>query len=182
MNPLTKVSEVSLKFTNQSLNTPIPSDDERKVKQIAENIFGSINPDKPLYDVNAFLGDVLSKRVNDYIVVGVAEQGIENRSFCYYAVKGPLALFVQLKWSLEDTGRQRGRITNTLAAIKVIFEDLDKVREKVPQNKRLLVVLSDFRGSGCQWITGQPGKIDENNWKAERPLLQALNALELVGK
>jgi len=148
---------------------PIPSPYENKIKLVAKSVFGSANPEKLLYNLDDFLNEVVSKPVKDYVVMGIAEKGEDT--VCYYAVKGPLALFVQLPLS------QKGRINNAFAAIKPIFDALEKNQGKIEKDKRLLVVFSHYRGSGCQWITGHPGEIDDKKWDPNRPLLQALNAL-----
>lgn len=186
MNPANNAA-LDAYFKAQVLDVPfIPNGYERRIKKVEENVFGSIASDKPLYDLNAFLGELLTKPVQDYVLTGLAEQGVNGRAICYYAVQGPLALFIQLPFAQAMGGNlaeERKRINNAFQAARDLFAQYEKNSDKIAPGKRMLVVMSDFRGSGCQWIDGQPGKIDEEKWLKEwPPLFQARVELSKLAK
>lgn len=163
-------------FESVQLEMPfIHQEEKRKIIHITDagEVFGSKTPLKNLYDINTFVGEVLSKPISDYVVMGLAGHGVKSRAIHYYAVKEHLALFVQI-----NEQESRDAIDGTFHAIQYIFEALEAKNKALPEGKRLLIIQSDFYASGYGWIQGQPGKIDETTWKTEDPLLNALSELD----
>jgi len=175
---ITKAQEY---FQKEKLDLPfIPPDEKQKIVEFQGDVFGSKPNSQSLYDIQAFVNEVLSKPVEDYVMLGFAGHGVESRGIHYYASKGNLALFIQLKYggAFDDEEATRDRINGIFHMIGYLFESIESAKKAklIPKDKRLLIVESDFYGKGWGWIDGCPGEVDKSQWHTEAPrLLDALN-------
>lgn len=175
MNPL--ISCMSF-FKEQKLETPfIPEKEKPQITCIQEGVYGSKTPTQSLYDLTAFVQEVVTKPCKDYILLGLAGHGVKSRAIHYYVVKGPIAVFIQLKYGNEQETRERidGILYGVERMLKSVVED-----KKLPEGKRLLVIQSDFNASGWGWVIGQPKEIDRSTWHTEGSILQG--AIEEIRK
>jgi len=169
-------------FDAEHLELPfIHSSEKPKIKTIQASIFGSKNDPMNPYDLEAYIKETVSAPVEDYVIFGFAGHGVNSRGMHYYAVKGNLALFIQLAYggvAIRDENEARNRINAIFHLIPMFFEAIEEANknELIQKDRRLLVVESDFYGKGWGWIDGYPGKIDEKEWHTEDPtLISALN-------
>lgn len=163
----------------------IPDDEKANMTAVegSDTAFGTRKTlDQSLYDINAFVQEAISKPTKDYVLVGQDGHGVNSHAMHYYVVKGHIALFIQLK---DDSASY---VDGNLKAVDYIFKLMAEVEKKnpLPTDKRLVVVQSDFYGSGWGWVTGQADKIDEKEWHAKQAnrsiLLDALSELTKMKK
>jgi hypothetical protein len=169
-------------FKEEHLDFPYVSQEETsRIKPIQDNVFGSKLDPKPLYDISAYVQEFLSQPVEDYVMLGFAGHGACSRGIHYYAVKGNIAVFIQLSYdsaAIVDLESARERIEGIFQSLGYLFDSVNTAKEKglIPEQKRLLIVESDFYGSGWGWIDGRPGEIDKAKWHTDKPVL--LSALQ----
>lgn len=171
-------------FNKENLQLPyIPLKERKNIKELVPDLFGTRSIDTSPYDIEAFIGEFLSKEVKNYILFGFAGYGVNSIGVHYYTVQDSFALFVQLRHGglFLDEEIAKERINGSLSLIIAhLFEVADAAKESgfPPEGRKLLIVESDFYGSGWGWIEGCPGKIDPINWHTEEPVfLHAVNSL-----
>ncbi len=166
----------------------IPKEEQATLSQIQEGIFGTKEPQQSLYNIEAFIKEVLSRPTADYVLLGISGYGVDSIAMHYYAVKGPLALFIQLNYgeaAAESKIALRNRIDGIFAAVEILFDALNTLEEKIklPPDRRLLIVQSDFYGKGWGWVNGYPTKVEKSHWHEETEESTALfSALEEILK
>jgi hypothetical protein len=168
-------------FQKERLAFPEISEEQKsKIKILDESVFGTKSNPHSLYDITAYVQEFLSQPINDYVMLGYGGHGVGSRGIHYYAVKGQLALFIQLSYdsaALVDFEAARERVDGILEGIGYLFESVNTAAKEglFPENKKLLIIQSDFFGNGWGWIEGHPQQIDEKKWNTEEPVI--LNAL-----
>lgn len=168
-------------FKEQNLTLPAVAQEERaKITRFQKGVFGTKANPGSLYDLNAYVQELLTKKVDDYVMFGFAGHGANSQGIHYYAVQGNLALFIQLSAggaATEDNEAVRAKINGIFSQISLFLDSMKVLRDgrALDPERRLLVIESDFYGSGWEWVDGQPGKIDESQWHTEDPFLEALN-------
>ncbi|MCC5832355.1 MAG: hypothetical protein JJU12_04855 [Chlamydiales bacterium] len=171
-------------FNEEHLTLPfIPQEDKSKIERFQEAVFGTKLDPHPLYDIEAYVREFLSRPVEDYVMLGFGGHGVSSRGIHYYAVKGNLALFIQLSYNSAatvDLEEARDRIEGIFQAIGYLFDAIKTAKEKgkISAERRLLVVESDFYGRGWGWIEDRPGEIDASKWHQNEPVL--LSALQEI--
>lgn len=180
MNPLSApISDGMIKaqeyFREEKIDLPhIPPDEKAKIVAYQKGVYGSKIEPQSVYDIEAYVNEVLTKPTADFVIFGLAGHGVKSRGMHYYAVKENIALFIQLGYggsSMDEAARDR--INGIFHAIGYLFEAVEEAKNAglLPQERRLLVVESDFYGQGWQWIDGLPGKIDPAEWKTDQPVI-----------
>lgn len=183
MNPeKIKVEEF---FKECKLAVPfVPEEFLEKIKEQEHGVFGTRSDNTNLYDLEAFVGEVITKPVNDYIMFGISGHGVASWGMHYYIVKGNLALFLQLGYGglSMDEKYENDRVNDYLGSLQLLFETIEEAQKNnlIEKNKRLLIVESDFMGSGWAWIQNQPGELTQDIWHSEGPII--LNAMMSVPK
>lgn len=168
-------------FEEQKLTFPAVAQEEKsKITRFQAGMFGTKANPGSLYDINSYVQEVLSKKVDDYVMFGFAGHGTNSQGMHYYAVRGNLALFIQLSaggGATEDNEAVRSRINGIFSQISLFLDSMKTLQDgkAIDPERKLLVIESDFYGSGWEWVDGQPGKIDESQWHTEDPFLEALN-------
>ena len=164
MNPI-GMEQCAKFFERAALPVPfIPPEEQPKIMAIEspDTVFGTRKEPASLYDINAFVTEVLSKPTADYVLVGTGGHGVGSQALHYYAVKGQLAIFIQLDSRLDPE-----KIKATFVAIKRFYDAISNIA--IPQNRRFLFVESQYYGSGYGWVEGQPGKVDQRTWHPKQP-------------
>ena len=180
MNPLhgglqPQVSEGMMKaqeyFKKEALDLPhIPLEERPKIVAYQEGVYGSKIDPRNVYDIEAYVKEVLSKPTDDFVIFGLAGHGVKSRGMHYYAVKKNIALFIQLGYggsSIDEATRDR--INGILHSVGYLFDKIELAKKDnlIPEDRRLLVVESDFYGHGWQWVDGQPGEVDPKTWQSQ---------------
>lgn len=183
MNPLQSCQQF---FDAAHIKMPfIPADEKANITAVegSDTVFGTRKTlDQSLYDITAFVKEAISTPTKDYVLLGTDGHGVSSHAMHYYAVKGHIALFIQLKDA--DTSYVDGN----LKAIDYLFKLMSEVEHKhpLPEGKRLVVVQSDFYGSGWGWVSGKTEEIDEKEWHAKQAnrtvLFDALSELAKMKK
>ncbi len=170
-------------FKGEHLDIPyIPVQAKNNMKTIQPNVFGTRKDTPSLYDLDAFVREVLTKKVDDYVMLGFAGHGVSSRFMHYYTVTNHLAIFFQLSCGNIDRDKKaiRERIDGVFHSAELLFESMDEVdQEKLAEKgDRLLIVESDINGHGWGWVKGTPGKLEKNTWyESKMPYIEAMNAI-----
>lgn len=164
-------------FTSQGLNVPyIPLKSTLKMQE--ESVFGTIEPPSSLYDIEYYINDYLTNHSKDYVLCGISGYGSESVAMHYLAVKGPIGLFIQLNYGsgAHESGQAlRDRINGIFGAIEMLFEALENSPHV--SKKRLLIVESDFYGSGWGWVDGADKLIWHEETEGATALFSALEEI-----
>ena len=161
----------------------IPMAYQKRIRVIQPDLFGTRSCPFPLYDIEAYVKEALTKPQDAYLLLGYDGHGVASRGIHYYLVTDELALFVQRIYGsvVDDEEFDRSEINTAFLIIKRLFESIQEVKKKhvLGEGRRLFVVDSDFYGKGWGWIDGYPGKIEESSWHPERSVLPViLNEVE----
>ncbi|HEV8051538.1 MAG TPA: hypothetical protein VGP47_03520 [Parachlamydiaceae bacterium] len=182
MNPIQNTQKLPLAlakaqeyFKQEEINFPyISESDKSKLLSISQDIFGTYpQPPAPLYDLERYVKEALSNP-REYVLFGNDGHGFESRGMHYYAVKKHVAIFVQVSAGVsQDPNLVHEKINAIFHGIALILESIEDAEKQnlIPDGQRLLIVNSDFYGNGWEWITGNPGEIDQAEWKTESPVL-----------
>lgn len=174
-------------YKENGLEVPyIPEGLMNQISEIQPEVFGSKESDHSLYDINHFLGEVLSKKVDNYVLFGAGGYGTNTHAMHYYAVNKHLALFMQLA-DVDVYGDEKAlkaRNASLSYIVEPFFTAIGAAAQKglIPAGERLLVVYSDFYGKGWCWIKEGQGKIDPATWHADENILMALAAIPSEAK
>ncbi len=176
------MSEARQYFEEQQLDFPfIPSDRQAEIKCLQSDVYATIETDDSPYDLPAFLNKALSEKVNDYFLFGFAGHGVSSRVMHYYAVSDHLVLLFQKGFGngQKNTTKERDEINGVFHSAKIFFEAMKEAvdKGKIPEGRRLVVIVSDIKGSGWGWVDGTPGKIPESDWHVTKDFLQALDTI-----
>lgn len=150
--------------------------------EIQEGLFSTRKelPCSP-YDLEAYVAEFLTHPMPPYVLIGFAGHGISSRAIHYYSISEHLAIFAQLSYgnAFSDESFLRDRIDAIFHGLDLLSTAARKCQDKhlLPKERRLLLVESDFYGSGWGWIDGHPHTIDPDKWHTEDPLLDALLAM-----
>lgn len=154
----------------------IPSDELSNIKEVedSQRVVGTREIPQSLYDIEAFASELFSQQqVKDYVLLGRGGVGVQP-PIHYYAVKGRLAVFVQL------ASKDPSYLAGHLKGIEYLFKRMADVEQTLPPNTRLVVVQSDIQTDSNRWgwlTTGQQ-KVE---WHQKQPqkavMLDALLAL-----
>lgn len=171
-------------FKSQHLELPfIPSGMRNKLMQLQLDLFGT-RETETIYDVNYFIAELLTGDVNNYVLFGFGGHGISSRAMHYYAVNEHLAVFYQLDFGnvFRDEEASADRVLGMFYTIPLIFNEIEKSSSAglIPEGQRLLIVQSDFYGSGWGWIEGRQEKINEKAWHAYENVLFALASIPKI--
>jgi len=162
-------------FEGAALPVPfIPGEQQRNIVATGR-VFSTRKESASIYGIEDCVRELLSQPTEDYVLLGAGGHGIASQGLHYYAVKGPLALFIQLDAQLDPE-----KIKQTFIAIEKFYTALEKIA--VPPNRRFVFVESQYREelNGYGWIDGQPGKFDKK-WHTTQPNLLYMDAfLELA--
>jgi hypothetical protein len=166
------LTEARRYFQDEKLQMPfVPTNEQPKIKKLQSGLFSSRNGITEVYDANVYIKEVLSEKVANYVLFGFAGHGVNSRAIHYYAVNEHLAIFIQLGYGNinEDTKAVHDRIDGLLHSIQFFFMSMDEAAKAdlINEGKRLLVVESDFAGSGWGWIEGTPGEIKQATWHSD---------------
>jgi hypothetical protein len=168
-------------FKDKKLDVPfILKKEKGKIDEVQPEVFGTRDCPTTIYDLNSFLEEVLSSKVEDYVLFGAGGHGVSSRAIHYYAVYQHLALFIQLGDGIyKDESEKRDRINGTFYAIEYLYDAIAAADKNglIPDGQRLLVIDSDFYGRGWEWIHENQGSIDPQTWNAEEGMLQAMLAI-----
>lgn len=161
MNSLTPFQQY---FKDEGLKEPyIPTDELSNIKDVddSQRVVGTREIPQSLYDIEAFAAELFSKSTKDYVLIGRGGVGMQP-PIHYYAVKGHLAVFVQL------ASKDPSYIDGHLKAIELLFERMADIETTLSPNTRLVVVQSDIRSESNRWgwMSSGQQKID---WHAKQP-------------
>ena len=150
-------------FSSMKIEMPhIPEEEQAKMQAIGKERFGTEEPDSSLYDIQAFVQSFLKDPEKNFILVGADGHGVNSRGLHYYAVEGNIALFVQL-----DANTDSKKLSGLLGSIEWVFDAMKEAAGKLPKEKKLLVVHSDFTGGGWDWIDTKTHAINKETWHQE---------------
>lgn len=173
-------------FDSQQLNFPfVPEDQKEQIQYLDPGVFGTEEVDSSLYDLPKYLKSALSEKVHNFVVFGFAGHGIGSHAMHYYAVNDHLALFFQKGFGNvgRDPDDERFNVNGLFESAKHFFKYMNEAVEadKIPEGKRLFVVISDFypEGSGWGWVQGTPGEVFEEDWSNTHDFLKAMGAIPL---
>ena len=185
MEPNAALSIAGQYFNEQRLSLPfIPESQKDNIKCLDPGVFGSKEFDKSPYDLPYFLKMALSEKVSQYVLFGFAGHGISSHAMHYFAVSDHLALFFQKGFGniQRDRDDERFKVNGVFESARLFFQFMNEAVKngKVPEGRRLFVVISDFHPDGCGWgwIDGTPGKVNER-WESTDDFLKALGAIPL---
>lgn len=139
-------------------------------------VFGTKKPEFSLYDIDDFVRDSTTKPCKDFILTGRDGHGIASQAIHYYAKKGPLLVFLQVRYN--NAGDQN-RVDGLLLGAEKLYKAVEG--KNLAPNKQLLVVHSDFKqANGWGWIEGVIQQIDETTWHkaGDSCLIEALKELK----
>lgn len=161
MNSLTPFQQY---FKDEGLKEPyIPSDELSNMKVVddSQRVVGTREIPQSLYDIEAFATELFSKPTTEYVLAGRGGVGT-HPPIHYYAVKGHLAVFVQL------ASKDPSYIDGHLKAIEFLFKRMADIETTLPPGTRLVVVQSDIRNESNRWgwMTSGQQKVD---WHAKQP-------------
>lgn len=147
----------------KSLDLPSPYIPESVKAQFTYSqgeVFGTKKPEFSLYDIDDFVRVSTTKPCKDFILTGRAGYGVASQAIHYYAKKGPLLIFLQVRYN--NAGDQ-SRVDGLLLGAEKLYKAVEG--KNLPPNKQLLVVHSDFKqANGWGWIEGLIQQIDETSW------------------
>ncbi|MGA8164557.1 MAG: hypothetical protein WB791_05960 [Waddliaceae bacterium] len=164
-------------FNREKLNRPcIAEKFLPKIREISPDVFGTRLNGPDIYDINACVQEVVSGPVKEYVLFGLGGHGIASLGMHYYVVEKGFALFLQISYgnAVLEEHFARERTNGQLIGVKLLYEAANHVQ--IPDGKRLLIVESDFYGSGWGWIEGYPGEVQD--WQTDDPVfLHAINSI-----
>ena len=174
-------------FDKEKLPFPtIPEQMESSFQKAGNNLFGTLIPENGVYALETFVTNLRqSENTEDYLITGIDGHGIASQAFHYYIVNGPLAIFLQLSWGnpLVDQEQARQKIEGALAFVDYLLKDMETACQtrKVPEDKRLVVIHSDFSNSRWSWTPLQPHDEKTVQWhKHPMVMLAAHLSLESI--
>lgn len=171
-------------FDSQQLVLPfIPDEKKDHIQYLDPGVYGTEKIEDSLYDLPKYLKGALSDKVHTFVLFGFAGHGISSHAMHYYAVSDHLALFFQKGFgnAQRDVQDEREKVNGVFHSAQFFFDTMNKAVKagKVPEGKRLFVVISDMHPCGWGWVEGSPGKIPEENWTRTPDFLQAIESIPL---
>lgn len=152
---------------------PIPSRFESSLQALGSWWFATndVSPAAMYLFETDFLLTLLTGHVDDFVAVSHAGHGANSYALSYFLVDGPLALLLQTAWGGVYTDVERA-----VAAWRLLVSHVERLIQAAQSatavkagraEERLVVVNSDFRGSGSWALCRRP--LDED---AARALLE----------
>lgn len=150
--------------------------------QINKDAIATCAPVATLYDLHAFLNEAEAADSPDYAALGFDGHGVNSQALHFYIVRGPVAIFLQLKWGnvFDNVSDQLNRIEGAFSLANQLLErsSVAYAEGRFPPGQRMIVKVSDFSESGWHWA-GQPDSLKTDG---EFTLLAAItNVMELSG-
>ena len=171
-------------FSGESVLLPfVPQVFAAAVRPRGPQVFGTRDPQPAVYALEHYVSELEQPGLEDYLLVGFDGHGIASQALHYYLVFGPLALFIQRSHGnpFADRANSRRRINGALELAELLYRDVTQAGRagKLPPDKRLVVVESDFSRSRWGWVsTGEAAALEEN---ANAFLCGLLCVKELLG-
>lgn len=157
---------------------PIPPEFSGKLQQLTETSFASRAAEWSLYDMGRFVHEVIVGKPAPYLAFGFAGHGFASVGVHYYRVTPAAAIFIQIRWASVLTNDadvpQRHNVEIKLA--ESLLEAAGKPGA-VPEDRRLVVVQSDFQQSRFGWSARQGGTQDVTWTYSLIPMVDALAAV-----
>ena len=176
-------------FAQEGLPFPfIPAKMRPAFVEVSEWVYGTRLDAPWLYEINKFVLEAGTKKMQDYVLLGHAGQGIQSYAIHYYLVYGPLAIFIQIGWG--------GAYTDNEAAIREMSvrftqaKELIQAVEAAPQagrfqsGERLIISVSEFHDSFWMWTKGalNEDSFPKTDWHKNKDVLGAALAEVQGGK
>jgi len=141
---------------------PIPPRFGASLHQVEPQCFATNGmASAPMYLFEAHLPlQLLQGRIDDFVAVSFAGHGANSYGLSYFLVDGPLALFLQTAWGgvYTDAHRAGSAWRLLVSQVERLLHAAEPRRRAAAcdPSERLLVISSDFRGTGTWALVRTP--------------------------